>query len=395
MACDGVVDFRPQHLKMFLSQQICDVFFVAPSNERIGAHRVILASASPVFFNMFAGPMQETNNTELQIDCSLETFTPLLKFAYTGTYSLKSFTTNVDHLLELVRVCDLWGLLVMRDAACQELCNLVDSTTCANILSHLCMMEGFVGLGELRADCRRLCARNFASIFILSESQKLRACGGVGGDVVMLMLGVEEEDWQAIVSRDDLVIPAESDLLAATLEYIGTRVSCSNASTSSRYEKFLRQCVVSAIRLPDIDEFVLESVLYTAREKFPVLERLCDTVTQMHTMATMESGISRMRQSPDVCCGDIVSHTFTQNQLSSPLLCAVPLSNDSLLLVTQLREILICSRVGSRIQACVTDAPNVTHLTLTQNDSQTTAAATATNRAMQCIHIVRTVHHRF
>jgi hypothetical protein len=67
---------------MLQDERLCDVTFLVGSGkeEKIMAHRFILASRSPVFFTMFCGSLPETNQTVDVLDIEPTIFLDLLRY---------------------------------------------------------------------------------------------------------------------------------------------------------------------------------------------------------------------------------------------------------------------------------------------------------------------------
>ncbi|XP_071127678.1 BTB/POZ domain-containing protein 6-like [Mytilus edulis] len=68
---------------MLDNKHMCDItFHVGPGKSVIKAHKYMLASASPVFYKMFEGPLAETGSVEI-VDIEPEHFNLILKYIYT------------------------------------------------------------------------------------------------------------------------------------------------------------------------------------------------------------------------------------------------------------------------------------------------------------------------
>ena len=65
--------------------QFADVVLLVGGDQRVSAHKCILAAKSPVFAAMFQSDMREARDGEVRIlDLSVETCQSLLRFIYTG-----------------------------------------------------------------------------------------------------------------------------------------------------------------------------------------------------------------------------------------------------------------------------------------------------------------------
>jgi hypothetical protein len=70
----------PERINYMLQNQLmCDVtFYVGTNRTPINAHKFMLASASPVFYSMFDGPMAETGDVSIP-DIEANIFKDILK----------------------------------------------------------------------------------------------------------------------------------------------------------------------------------------------------------------------------------------------------------------------------------------------------------------------------
>ena len=83
---------------MFNQQLHTDVTFLVgeEGQERVSAHRVVLASQSDYFDCLLYGPMKEGHASEITLqDTPVEAFRELVKFMYSGQIS--SVNTTVSH----------------------------------------------------------------------------------------------------------------------------------------------------------------------------------------------------------------------------------------------------------------------------------------------------------
>ena len=84
---------------MLQNQLMCDVtFHVGANRTPIKAHKFMLASASPVFYWMFDGPMAETGDVSIP-DIEDNIFKDMLKHIYTD--SIEVDATNLSGLMFL------------------------------------------------------------------------------------------------------------------------------------------------------------------------------------------------------------------------------------------------------------------------------------------------------
>jgi hypothetical protein len=74
--------FEETNWRMLQDERLCDVTFLVGSakEEKIMAHRFILASRSPVFFTMFCGSLPETSQTIGVPDIEPAIFRDMLRY---------------------------------------------------------------------------------------------------------------------------------------------------------------------------------------------------------------------------------------------------------------------------------------------------------------------------
>lgn len=79
---------------MFETQLRTDVTFLV-NGQRIGAHRIVLASQSDYFECLLYGPMKEGRATEITLkETPPEAFRELLKFVYSGSVTSVDMTVS-------------------------------------------------------------------------------------------------------------------------------------------------------------------------------------------------------------------------------------------------------------------------------------------------------------
>lgn len=85
------------HLKyiFFRANKFCDVILLADDGVKIPAHKVILASASPVFLTMFNENFKEKNKQVIPIKGINSTILNVL-FDYIYTFKLNVTVENVE-----------------------------------------------------------------------------------------------------------------------------------------------------------------------------------------------------------------------------------------------------------------------------------------------------------
>ncbi|XP_060571389.1 BTB/POZ domain-containing protein 6-like [Ruditapes philippinarum] len=122
--------FEETNWQMLQDERLCDITFLVGSEkeEKIMAHRFILASRSPVFFTMFCGSLPETNHIPVP-DIEPAIFLDLLRFIYTEECCVDE--NNVMALLYCSKKYELERL----KGACRKFLNT--NMSCENVFTIL------------------------------------------------------------------------------------------------------------------------------------------------------------------------------------------------------------------------------------------------------------------
>lgn len=94
--------------KLYLDKELSDVQFTFKHNDEIElvpAHKLILASQSPVFNRMFYGALKENAGVEI-VDTAVDEFTEFLQFFY-----LNEVTLTMKNIEAVVRLADKYDVL--------------------------------------------------------------------------------------------------------------------------------------------------------------------------------------------------------------------------------------------------------------------------------------------
>lgn len=103
--------FANQNLStMYLESELADVHFTFPNDNNnrggtVAAHKLILASASPVFKAMFYGPLRESDTVKIT-DSTADAFMEFLQLFY-----LPEVTLTIGHIDDVVRLADKYDIL--------------------------------------------------------------------------------------------------------------------------------------------------------------------------------------------------------------------------------------------------------------------------------------------
>jgi len=141
-------------LQFFNRKEFSDVMFKLPSSsephqQRLYAHRVILAARCKVFFAMFQNSMLESQMREIEIvDTSADAFRLLIEFLYAGSVRI----SNTEILCEMLSVADKYLLPQLHSCILESVKPLL---TCENLLYFYYLAIHF-NSADLTAHCTEL-----------------------------------------------------------------------------------------------------------------------------------------------------------------------------------------------------------------------------------------------
>lgn len=144
--------------KLYLNNDMADVFFVFSNRndvQRIPAHRLILAAASPVFHQMFYGDLPEDTDVIIS-DCSFDAFTEFLQYFY-----LNEVTLTSDNIFEIIQMAHKYDLTDCVTMCIDFLIEYINYETVFSTL-HIALLYEFK---ELTIVCERLICADPKSAF--------------------------------------------------------------------------------------------------------------------------------------------------------------------------------------------------------------------------------------
>ncbi|KAI6237331.1 BTB/POZ domain-containing protein 9 [Aphelenchoides besseyi] len=132
---------------LYLSSECSDVILIV-ENERIPAHRVILATRSEYFRAMLFGGLREQTEKEVTLlDTPLAAFKQLLRYIYTGRIPFTNL--RLDQLLEIFQLVNKYGFTDLEQALCDYLKQSFHSTNIAMIYAT----ASFYSISDLTNAC--------------------------------------------------------------------------------------------------------------------------------------------------------------------------------------------------------------------------------------------------
>ncbi|PWA70647.1 SKP1/BTB/POZ domain-containing protein [Artemisia annua] len=134
---------------------------MSASNGTIGAHRVVVAACSHVFYSMSSHDLREKEISAINIsDMTIEACQSFLSYIYMDIEQ-KDF---IKHRLDLLRASDKYGVLDLIDA-CEE--SLMEDIDMKNVLDRL-QSASMYGLPKLNFCCIQYLVK-FGKIYDIRE----------------------------------------------------------------------------------------------------------------------------------------------------------------------------------------------------------------------------------
>ena len=177
--------------------KLCDVVLLA-GEERVPAHRVILASTSAYFKAMFAGEMAESRKREIVINgIESSTLRSLVDHAYTASVQLTE--SNVQSLLIAASALQFDGV---KEAASQFLLRQLDADNCLGIKRF----AEIHGCAQLQSAAEVYSTHWFPSVHKREE-----------------FLCLSPQEVRDILSSNQLNVGSEYEVFEAALLWLGHR----------------------------------------------------------------------------------------------------------------------------------------------------------------------------
>lgn len=110
--------FSEQMVQLFMSNDHSDVMFIV-ENEKLPAHRNILATRSEYFRAMLFGGLSESTQNEIRLKVPLEPFKALLKYIYSGNMAVAQM--KQEAILEVLGLANQYGLTDLEIAIADHL----------------------------------------------------------------------------------------------------------------------------------------------------------------------------------------------------------------------------------------------------------------------------------
>ncbi|XP_011197405.1 BTB/POZ domain-containing protein 9 isoform X1 [Bactrocera dorsalis] len=236
--------FSEQMAQLCMNDDYSDVTFIV-ENQRLPAHRVILAARSEYFRALLFGGLCESRQSEIEMQIPVEAFKALLKYIYSGHMPLAQM--DEDNILDTLGLANQYGFSELEHAISQYLRQYLALNNVCAILDAARLYN----LDKLTEVCLTFMDRN-AALILQHESFK----------------ALSMESLKEVLRRDSFFAP-EVDIFLAVWEW------CKNHTNINI------DSVVSYVRLPLMK---LEDLLQTVRPSGILdADKLLDAIQEQTT----------------------------------------------------------------------------------------------------------------
>ncbi|XP_002041898.2 BTB/POZ domain-containing protein 9 [Drosophila sechellia] len=140
--------FSADMARLCMNEQYADMEFIV-EEERLPAHRVILAARSEYFRALLYGGMAESTQHQIPLEVPLDAFKVLLRYIYSGTLLLS--TLDEDSIIDVLGMANQYGFQDLKMAisnylrqylALDNVCMILDAARLYNLdkLTEVCLM---------------------------------------------------------------------------------------------------------------------------------------------------------------------------------------------------------------------------------------------------------------
>lgn len=163
--------FSEQMAQLCMNDDYSDVTFIV-ENQRLPAHRVILAARSEYFRALLFGGLSESKQSEIEMQISVEAFKALLKYIYSGHMPLAQM--DEDNILDTLGLANQYGFSELEHAISQYLRQYLALNNVCAILDAARLYN----LEKLTEVCLTFMDRN-ADLILQHESFKVLSMGSL------------------------------------------------------------------------------------------------------------------------------------------------------------------------------------------------------------------------
>lgn len=127
MSKNKIAEFSQQLGQLCINSEYSDITFIVEQN-RLPAHKIILAARSPYFRAMLYGGLAESSQTDIELNVPLDAFRALLGFIYTGCISLTKM--KEENILDTLGLANQYGFETLEMAISAYLRNSLSLKNC-------------------------------------------------------------------------------------------------------------------------------------------------------------------------------------------------------------------------------------------------------------------------
>ncbi|XP_050420871.1 kelch-like protein 2 [Adelges cooleyi] len=146
-----------KHFYTFLQEKkFCDITLVSDEGLEIQAHKIILASASSVFYTMFTAPFKESKENDIVIKkMDSKVLQAIVKFAYTSTVDIKE-----RYVEKLWLAADFYDLCYIKESCSEYIKENINPTNCVSFMKT----SDLISDKEIYAFCWSYFLKNFTMV---------------------------------------------------------------------------------------------------------------------------------------------------------------------------------------------------------------------------------------
>jgi len=266
--------------RLYISDEYSDIVLVVGENNRIPAHKVILAARSEYFRALLFGGMKESSQEEIKlVDTPLVAFKHLLRYIYTGNMSLNSF--KEDLILDILGLAHLYGFLELETSISDYLKAVLSVRT-------VCLIYDTASLYQLSGLAK--------AALMFMDRHAMEVLGHES------FLSLSESAVQSIISRDSFCA-AEVDIFRAIAAW-------SNANPGTDIQPILGEIRLSLLTIPDLLKVVRPTYLMPADILLDAIQsrtEMRDTELRYRGYKIAEENIALPRHGASVLVGEVKS----------------------------------------------------------------------------------------
>ncbi|XP_041449726.1 BTB/POZ domain-containing protein 9-like [Drosophila obscura] len=230
--------------RLCMNELYSDVVFLV-EDQRLSAHRLVLAARSEYFRAMLYGDLAESKEREIRLEVPLEAFKIILEYLYSGKLPLSIL--DVDEIIDVLNLAHFYGLEYVERAITNH---LQKSTAVSNVCVILNAARRY-DLDQLTKECLKFMDNNAVNL-LKHDSIKM----------------LSKESFEEVLRRDNFCVP-EVEIFRSVCKWRDNNPS----------EDI--QTLLSLVRLPLMSKHELRHVVHPSGIFTP--DQLLDAIDQINT----------------------------------------------------------------------------------------------------------------